>query len=197
MKKVFALMLCIGALSMTSNAQIGYERNLEGRCVATTEAETSGYAEAESLSPDGRKIEKWEYKWYSGTAKANDKQTAIEMAQREAYATISRTINNAVIDAGERATSGCNGNVSKALNSRWLQVSESVIRGCEPFGNAKIEYDRCTGMYTVTAKVAIRGDRFNKMLDEVANYRPTFLTVEEINVFVDVNVNIVNIVRGY
>lgn len=190
-------MLCVAVLSMTSNAQISRERNLEGQCVATTEVATSGYAEAESLSPDGRKIEKWAYKWYSGTAKANDKQTAIEMAQREAYATISRTINNAVIDAADRAASGCNGNVSNALNSRWLQVSESVIRGCEPFGNAKVEYDRCTGMYTVVAKVAIRGDRFNKMLDEMANYRPTTLTVEELNVFVNVNVNIVNVVRGY
>ena len=190
-------MLCLGALSLTSNAQIGYERNLEGRCVAVTEEAQSGFEEAEALSSDGRKIERWAYKWFSGIAKANDKQTAIEMAQREAYATISRTINNAIIDAGERAASGYNGNVSKAINSRWVQVSESVIRGCEPFGKTKIEYDRCTGMYTVTAKVAMRGDRFNKMLDEVTNYRPTFLTVEEINVFVDVNVNIVNIVRGY
>lgn len=177
------------------NAQIGYERNLEGRCVRTVEEVTSGYEEAQSLSPDGRKLEKWAYKWYSGTAKANDRQTAVEMAQREAYATISRTIQTAVIDAGERAASGYNGNVSKAINSRWVQVSESVIRGCEPFGQNKIEYDPCTGMYTVTAKVAIRGDRFNKMLDEAVNYRPSFLTVEEINVFVDVNVSIVNIVR--
>lgn len=108
-------MLCVVVLSMASNAQISRERNLEGRCVSTTEVATSGYAEAESLSPDGRKIEKWAYKWYSGTAKANDKQTAVEMAQREAYATISRTINNAVIDAGERVAAGCNGNVRKAL----------------------------------------------------------------------------------
>lgn len=190
-------MLCAGAFSMTSFAQFSYERNLEGHCVRSTQEVQSGFEEAESLSRDGRKIERWAYKWYSGTATANDKQTAIEMAQREAYATISRTINNAVLDAGERVASGYNGNVSSAINSRWLQVSESIIRGCEPFGQAKVDYNSSTQMYTVTAKVAMRGDRFNKMLDEVVNFRPTFLTVEEINVFVNVNVDIVNIVRGY
>ena len=190
-------MLCIGALSMTSNAQISYERNLEGRCVRTTEEAQSGYAEAESLSPDGRKIERWAYKWYAGTAKANDKQTAIEMAQREAFATISRTINNAVTDAAGRVTSGYNGRVSKEINSSWAQFSETVIRGCEPFGDTKIEYDRCTGMYTVTAKVAIRGDRFNKMLDEMKECRPQNLSVEEVNTFVNVNVAIVDIVTNY
>lgn len=197
MKKNMTLVLCSVVSFLAMYAQVRTQRNLEGNCVRTQTEKTSGYEMAEALSPDGKKIVQYAYKWYSGYATANDKHTAIEMAQREAYATISRTVNNAIYDVGERMSGGYNANVQQAIASRWLQVSESVIRGCEPFGDVVVEYDPATRYYNVTAKVAMRGDRFNKLLDEANNYTPRNLTPEEVNVFVNVNVAIVNIMKAY
>lgn len=69
----------------------------------------------DDLSEDGTKMVKVAYKWYAGIGKANDKQTAIEMAELEARATISRVIENAVLAQPERGSVVNNGDVQKAL----------------------------------------------------------------------------------
>ena len=102
------------------------------------------------------------------------------MAEREARATISRVITTAVLDEAERGNVGNNGNVQQALRSHWEQVSMSIQNACEPIGDAKIDYDQQTKMYTVTQKVGIRGDRFLKMIENAGNYEPTTLKGDEL-----------------
>lgn len=136
------------------------------------------------------------FKWYAGIGKADNKQMAIELAQREAYATISRVLNNAVLDQSERGNVANNGRVQQALTSHWKQVSTSLQKGCEPFGNITIEYSQITHQYNVTAKVAIRGDRFNKLLNSAGSYEPEDLTGSELEQFIEVNKSIMEAARG-
>ncbi|MCQ2316175.1 MAG: hypothetical protein MJZ85_05755, partial [Bacteroidales bacterium] len=128
--------------------------------------------------------------------KANDKQTAIEMAELEARATISRVIENAVKTESERGTVANNGEVQKALTSHWNQISVSIQNACEPFGDTKIEYSQTTKMYTVTQKVGIRGDKFQKMLNNAGNYKPSNLSGKDLEDFIEVNKSIMEAAKG-
>lgn len=142
---------------------------------------------AEALSEDGTQMIQRPYKWYAGIGKADNKQVAIELAQREAYATISRILTNAVKDNAERGNLANNGKVQQALTSHWEQFSASLQKGCEPFGNTSIAYDQSTKMYTATAKIAIRGDRFNQLLNTAGNFKPTDLSGAELDQFIEIN----------
>ncbi len=167
-------------------------KSLEGEKVRSISEKMQGIEISETLSEDGSEIIKRPYRWYAGIGEADDKQMAIEMAQREAYATISRLLQNAVLDEAERGKVVNNGVVEAALKSHWEQVSSSVQSACEPFGDARIEYNPKTGMYSVTAKVGIRGDYFVKLIQSAGIVEPNGLNDEERKQFMEVNQQIID-----
>lgn len=170
--------------------------SLEGEKVVVENTKLQGIEMVDDLSDDGTKMVKVAYKWYAGIGKANDKQTAIEMAELEARATISRVIENAVMAETERGTVANNGDVQKALTSHWKQFSMSIQNACEPLGDTKIEYSPSTKMYTVTQKVGIRGDKFQQMLNSAGNFKPNTLSGEDLEEFVEANKSIMNAAKG-
>ena len=172
------------------------QKNLEGDKVMVETTKLDGIDMIDDLSEDGLSMVKVAYKWYAGIGKANDKQTSIEIAEREARATIARVINNMVLDEAERGTVANNGEVQKALTSHWKQVSSSLQNACEPFGDTKIEYNSTTRMYTATVKVGVRGDRFQKMLNNAGNFKPNTLTGKDLDDFIEVNKSIMNAAKG-
>lgn len=205
MKKLFCL--AFGAATMMSCASTKPAvvsevvtrqpvTSLEGEKVNVESIKMQGIEMSESLNDDGTAMISRPFKWYAGIGKADNKQMAIELAQREAYATISRVLNNAVLDQSERGNVANNGRVQQALTSHWKQVSTSLQQGCEPFGNVTVEYSPTTHMYNVTAKVAIRGDRFNKMLNTAGNYKPEDLSGSELEQFIEVNKSIMEAAKG-
>lgn len=170
--------------------------SLEGQQIVAETVKLTGIEMADALNDDGTDMIKRPYKWYAGIGKADNKQVAIELAQREAYATISRVLNNAVLDQSERGNVANNGRVQQALTSHWKQVSASVEKACEPFGNTTVEYNPCTRMYEATSKVGIRGDRFNQLLNTAGNFKPADLTGEELEQFIQTNKSIMEAARG-
>ena len=170
--------------------------SLEGLQVVSETVKLSGIEMADALNEDGTDLIKRPYKWFAGIGKADNKQVAIELAQREAYATISRVLNNAVLDQSERGNVANNGRVQQALTSHWEQVSASLQKACEPFGNTSVEYNPSTRMYEATAKVGIRGDRFNQLLNTAGNFKPTNLTGDELEQFIATNKSIMEAARG-
>lgn len=170
--------------------------NLEGEKVAVQTIQLTGIEMSESLNEEGTGMIKRPYKWFAGIGKADNKQMAIELAQREAYATISRVLNNAVMDQSERGNVANNGRVQQALTSHWKQVSTSLERACEPFGSTTIEYNSATRMYEATAKVGIRGDRFNQLLNTAGDFKPSDLSGNELEQFIQTNKSIMEAARG-
>lgn len=170
--------------------------SLEGEKVVSETVKLTGIEMADALNDDGTDMIKRPYKWFAGIGKADNKQVAIELSQREAYATISRVLNNAVLDQSERGNVANNGRVQQALTSYWKQVSASVERACEPFGNTTVEYNPSTKMYEATSKVGIRGDRFNQLLNTAGNFKPSDLTGEELEQFIQTNKSIMEAAKG-
>ncbi|MDE7379335.1 MAG: hypothetical protein K2N13_10335 [Paraprevotella sp.] len=170
--------------------------SLEGEKVTSETVKLTGIEMAEALNDDGTDMIKRPYKWFAGIGKADNKQVAIELAQREAYATLSRVLNNAVLDQAERGNVANNGRVQQALTSHWKQVSASVEKACEPFGNTTINYNPNTRMYEVTSKIGVRGDRFNQLLNTAGNFKPSDLTGEDLNQFIQTNKSIMEAARG-
>lgn len=204
MKRLFicivitASLVSCGTIKPTTTTTISrYDAtNIEGDKIVVEEVKMQGVEIVESLSDDGTQIIKHPYKWYAGTATADNKQIAMEMAQGEAYATISRVLSNVVKAESERGALQNNGVVQTALKSHWEQVSYSLTRGCEPFGTATVEYNPATGMYTATVKIGIRGDKFNTLLASAGDFRPNNLTEEELNEFIEVNKAILSVTKG-
>ena len=186
------LMVSCGSSKQMTTTETKTEKatSLEGAEVVKETSKDQGIEMVDDLSEDGLSIRKVAYKWYAGRYSANDKATAIEMAQREAYATISRVLNNMVLDEAERGTLANNTDVQKAAKSHWQQVSLSIQKACEPFGETVVEYNPSTRVYTATAKVGVRGDRYNKMLNDAGNFKPDNLKGEELQQFMEVNKNI-------
>ena len=118
------------------------------------------------------------------------------MAQLEAYAAISRVIENLVTTQAERGTVAVNGNVQKALKSHWEQMSMSIQKACEPFGETEVNYDSETGIYEVVAKVGIRGDRYVKLLDGAKKAQPEGLTGDDLKQFNAANEAIIDAAKG-
>ena len=170
--------------------------NLEGESVVVETTKLHGIDMVETLNEEGTKMEKVPYKWYAGIGKANDKQTAIEMAENEARATISRVIENMVMTQSERGAVANNGEVQKALTSHWKQVSASIQNACEPVGDIRVEYSPSSKMYTVTAKIGIRGDRFQQMLNSAGSFKPSTLTGKDLEQFIETNRVIMETAKG-
>lgn len=204
MKKLFTFALSAMVLAscasskraVVSEVSRSATTSLEGEKVNVETMKVQGIEMSESLSDDGTEMISRPYKWYAGIGQADNKQMAIELAQREAYATISRVLNNAVYDESERGNVANNGRVQQALTSHWQQVSTSLQKGCEPFGDVRIEYNPTTRMYNATAKVAIRGDRFNKLLNTAGSFKPDNLSGDELEQFIEVNKSIMEAAKG-
>ncbi len=170
--------------------------SLEGQQVTIETSASSGVEYADELSDDGTKIERVAYQWFAASGEADNKQVAIEMAQREAYAAISRSLNNAVYNTSENGALTVNGRVQGALTSHWKQVSASVQKGCKPFGNVTVEYNPSTRMYKATAKVGVRGELYKKMLDSAGDFKPSDLSGDELDQFIKANKAIMEAARG-
>lgn len=150
----------------------------------------------ETINDDGTDVVKRPYRWFAGMAEADVESVAVEMAQLEAYAAVSRVIENAVSTKAERSSLAVDGKVSKALKSHWEQMSFSIQKACEPFGDTEVTYNAQTGLYEVTAKVGIRGDRYVKLLDGAKNAKPEGLDKEELQEFLEVNNAIIDAAKG-
>lgn len=198
MSAVALMIVSCGAPKSASNpeSRIYTAQSLEGEKVIVEDSEDCGKEEADAFNEDGTKIIKRPYIWFGAYGKANDKQVAIEMARREAYAQISRVINNMVKDDSERGNVINNGNVQQAVTQHWVQFSQSLQRGCEPFGKLRIEYNPATHMYNAKAKVGIRADRFYKMINDAASYVPSDLKGEELDKFMETNKKIMEAAKA-
>lgn len=161
-----------------------------------TTLKLQGVEMVETMSDDGMSMIKRPYRWFAGLAEADVQSVAVEMAQLEAYATISRVIENMVMAKAERGTVGVDGKVMKAIKSHWEQMSMSIQKACEPFGETEVSYNSQTGMYEVIAKVGIRGDRYVRMLDGAKDAKPDGLNAEEAKEFVEINETIIDAAKG-
>ena len=181
----------------TTEETVAKQTNLKGQEIVKETFVVSGVDMIKTLNAEGTKIVERPYKWFAGMFTADNKQVAVENAQREAAATVSRTINNAVLDNAKRGNLVNNGKVQQALASYWEQVSASVQKACEPYGEAEISYNKATGMYDVTAKVGIRGDRYVKLLEADTTEATKGLTPEERQAFIDENKSILEAAKGF
>ncbi|MBQ7062917.1 MAG: hypothetical protein IJM88_06490 [Bacteroidales bacterium] len=161
-----------------------------------TTLKLQGIEMKEAMNEDGTALIQRPYRWFAGMAEADVQSVAVEMAQLEAYATVSRVIENMVMARAERGTMGVDGKVVKAIRSHWEQVSMSIQKACEPFGDTEVTYNSQTGMYEVIAKVGIRGDRYVKMLNEAATSAPEGLNADEAKEFVELNETIIDAAKG-
>lgn len=198
-----SLALCLTAtigyskkVESPTNSTIKSQKSLEGDKVNVETMQLTGLEMSEALNEDGTDLVKRPYKWYAGIGVADNKQMAIELAQREAYATLSRMIENAVIDGADRGNVAVDGKVRQALTSHWEQVSQAIMKGCEPYGTTSVEYNKNTDRYTAVSKIAIRGDRFTKLLNEAVEYQPKDLQGDELKEFIDTNKAIMEAAKG-
>lgn len=150
----------------------------------------------EAMNEDGTALIQRPYRWFAGIGKADDEGLAVEMAQLEAYATVSRVIENVVKAQAKRGAISDNGIVQKALQSYWEQKSSSIQKACEPFGDTEVTFNSETGMYEAVAKVGIRGDRYIKLLGEAKEVKPEGLTGGDLKQFIDVNNAIIEAAKG-
>ena len=161
-----------------------------------TSLKLNGVEMVETMSDDGMTMTKRPYRWFAGMAEADVQSVAVEMAQLEAYAAISRVIENIVTSKAERGRLTVNGRVQQALKSHWEQISMSIQNACEPFGETEVTYNSETGLYEVIAKVGIRGDRYVKLLDGAKESNPDGLNSEEAKEFVEINETIIDAAKG-
>lgn len=186
---IMSLMYACGSSKKTSETSENKTQPRD-KVVTLSAYQDMGVSEFDALSEDGTSIVKKPFVWFTGIGKASEKQTAVELAQREAYATISRVITNAVLDQAERANIANDGVVKQALTQHWQQISSSVLKGCTPVGSSVIEYDTSTKMYNVTSKVGIPGSLYKKMMQEATSFKPDNLNKEQMDEFIDINKSI-------
>ena len=193
---ILMLASCGSSKSTAVESRTEKTKSVEGNRVVLETTKLQGIDMVETLNEEGTKMIKMPYRWYAGVGTANDKQTAIELAEMEARATISRTIENMVMATVERGAVANNGEVQKALTSHWKQISASIQNACEPIGETKIEYSKTTKMYTVTAKVGIRGDRYQQLLNSADSFKPKNLSGEDLQQFNEANQSIMETAKG-
>lgn len=197
---ITVLMISCGSSKQmsSSNVEPSVEKikNLEGESVLEEKEAMTGYDISKVLSEDGTDLINRPIKWFKGIAKADDKQMAIEMAQREAYATISTVFSNMVDVNAEKGKLANNGKTEGALRSHWEQISQTVLKGCEPYGDVVTQYSKTTKMYSVKAMIGIRGDKFAQIMKDATNFKPEGLTEEETKEFIEVNQNIMSAAKG-
>ena len=173
----------------------GKVKTLEGGKVMAEENTRTGYEMVDALNESGTKLEKVAYKWFAGEAEADNKSVAIASALANARAQVSRSVLLMVETGDGQGALTNNGKVQQALREYWDQIGMSVQKGCEPFGNAIVEYNKKTGMYQVKAKVGMRGDLYKEML-RTAGQKPTTLSGEELREFEEINASIINAAKA-
>lgn len=178
-------------VSPAVNSTITTVTSLEGQTVNQQDMEMSGIDYGKSLSEDGTQIIQVPYKWFAGIGSSSDKQIAIELAQREAYANITRVINNAVRDEAQKGALANNDQVQRALTSHWTQFSQAVLTACEPFGSVTVEYDPSKRVYKAIAKIGVAGTHYNKLLETAGNFTPADLDETQMKKFIDINRSII------
>ena len=193
---IIMLASCGSSKSTAVQSKIEKSTSLENEKVRVETVKLYGTDMMETLSEDGLKMIKVPYKWFAGIGKADDEQTAIEIAESEARATISKVIENMVMENTERSSLVNNGEVQKAITSHWKQVSMSIQNACEPIGETKIEFSPSSRMYTATTKVGIRGDRYQQLLNTASNYKPKNLSGADLDQFTKTNQSIINAAKG-
>ncbi len=197
---VFFLSSCGSAKNVVSSSPVQGPvktvTSIEGAQVRQQSVATTGIEMSNALSEDGTQIIQRPYKWFSGIATSNNQQVAIEMAQREAYATLSRELNNAVKDNAERSTVGVSESVQSAIKSYWEQVSLALTKACGPFGDAVVNYDPATKKYTVIAKIGVRGDKYNQLIESAGAFQPEGLKDSELQEFLALNKAIIEAAKA-
>lgn len=205
MNKLFTIMAVIAIFMLAScgsskptavESKIEKTRSVEGDKVMVETAERHGVDMIETLSDDGTKMVKKPYRWFSGIGTADDEQMAIEIAEHEARAEVSRTIETMVMATAEKGALVNNQQVQAALTSHWKQVSSSILNGCEPIGAVKVEYNKKNHMYKATAKVGMRGDRFQQLLNQAGSYKPANLSGKDLDQFIETNQAIINAAKA-
>lgn len=191
-----AMLILAVSCGSSKKATVSAGKDVNGVETIVETVRLQGIEMTEALNEKGTAIVKVPYKWYAGIGTADNKQVAVELAQREAYATISRIFNQAVLDQAQRGNVANNGAVQQALTSYWEQVSTSVSKYCEPFGDTKVVYNTASRMYEATAKIGLRGDKFNQVLNGATNFKPENLSGEELEQFIAVNKNIMEAAKG-
>ena len=169
---------------------------VKAQTTTTTNLRLNGVEMVESINEDGTALIQRPYRWFAGMAQADVQSVAIEMAQMEAYATVSRVIENIATTYAERANVVVNGRVQQALTSYWEQMSNSIQKACEPFGETVVNYNSETGLYEVVAKVGIRGDRYVKLLDGAKDAKPEGLAGNDLQQFIEANNAIIDAAKG-
>lgn len=182
-----SILLLVLASCGSSKKVATTSKSLEGNKVLEETVEITGLEMVEALNEDGTKIIKVPYKWYLGRGTSENKQFSIEKAQRDAYATISRVMQNVVDDEAEKATLEVESKVRMALNSHWKQVSQSILKGAEPFGEVKIQFNPDTKLYESIAKVGIRGDKYKQLLRTSTEFNTEDLDSEELDNFLELH----------
>jgi PBP1b-binding outer membrane lipoprotein LpoB len=193
---ILMLVSCGSTKSTAVESKVEKTRSVEGDKVVVETTELQGIEMIETLNEDGTKIIKRPYRWFAGIGKADDKQTAIEIAEHEARANVSRSIETMVMATVEKGALVNNQKVQEALTSHWKQVSSNILNGCESLGAAKVEYNKNTNMYTATVKVGMRGDRFQQLMDKAASYKPSNLSGNDLNQFIETNKTIIGAAKG-
>lgn len=188
----FTLVLSLGSIAAPSSKKKPLIAQPEQEEVAREVIKDNGIAMSESLSEDGMSIIMVPYRWFAGIHTADNRTIAIEIARREATNTVSRTLLTLVEEKAKRRAVEGGSKVYEALESCWRQESSALLNGCEPFGDVVVDYDPETGMYTAIAKVAMRGDRFNKALEMASKRQPEGLTLEESELYHEINREIVH-----
>lgn len=193
---ILMLASCGSTKNTAVQSTIDKSTSLEGEKVVVETVKLYGIDMMETLNEDGTKMIKMPFRWFAGIGKADDKQTAIEIAESEARATISKVIENMVMENTERSSLVNNGEVQKAITSHWKQVSMSIQNACEPIGDTKIEFSPSQKMYTATTKVGIRGDRYQQLLNTASNFKPNNLSGADLDQFTKTNQSIINAAKG-
>lgn len=193
---ILMLASCGSSKPAAVESKVEKTRSVEGDRVVEEVVQLQGVDMIETLSEDGTKMIKRPYRWFAGIGKADDKQMAIQIAEAEARANISRSIESMVMDKIEKGALVNNKHVEDALKAHWKQISGSILNGSEPIGAAKIEYNKKDGMYTATAKVGMRGDRYQQMLDTAGKYKPEGLTGKDLDQFIETNKAIIDAAKA-
>lgn len=193
------MMVCMFTACSNSKKTPGtphHETSIEGEKINKAEIEVQGVEMFKTLDDDGSRMIERPFVYFVGTAKIDNKQTALTAAQRDAYSKISMMLQNAVQSQAEQGTISNNGKAHIALREHWEQVSSNLTKACMPLGSATIEYHPALKMYDVTTKIGIRGDRFKKLLDEAGSFKPKELQGEELKQFIEANRAIMEAAKG-
>lgn len=186
--KVLAIIAAGVAVMSCGTQKKAATQSVSKNGTVTETVQITGIDMVKTLSNNGKSLVERPYKWFAGTGTVDNKQAAIELAELEARAAISRVLSNAVLAEAERGNVITNSKAMQAVTSHWEQVSSSLQKACELFGDAVVVYDKATKLYTATVKVGMKGDVYMDALNNAGMAEaPADLTQEEAEEFIQLN----------